>query len=102
MRGDKESGRYFVCYYPMQQDHEQKSSIPRPGEARTYSPAAERMRRHRERRKNELRCLTIQIRESEIDALARKGFLQADARNDTKSILVALYEFFERTLGSKV
>jgi hypothetical protein len=32
-------------------------------------PAAERMRRHRERRKNKLRCLTIEIRESEIEAL---------------------------------
>jgi len=86
----------------MQQDNEKKSLISRPGKARTYSPAAERMRRHRERRKNELRCLTIQIRESEIDALARKGFLHVDARNDTNSILVALYGFFERTLGSKV
>ena len=86
----------------MQQDDEKKSSIPRPGEARTYSPAAERMRRHRERRKNELRCLTIQIRESEIDVLARKGFLQVDARNDTNAIVAALYEFFERTLGFKV
>jgi hypothetical protein len=76
----------------MEQDNEKKSLISRP---------AERMRRHRERRKNKLRCLTIEIRESEIDALARKGFLQVDARNETNSVLVALYGFFERTLGSK-
>ena len=86
----------------MQQDNEQKSSIPRPGKASTHSPAAERMRRHRERRKNKLRCLTIQIRESEIDVLVRKGFLQVDAGNDTNAIVAALYEFLERTLGFKV
>jgi hypothetical protein len=85
----------------MQLDNEKKSLISGPGKARTYSAAAERMRRHRERRKNKLRCLTIQIRESEIDALTRKGFLQLDARNDTNSVLAALYEFFERTLGLK-
>ena len=29
------------------------------------SPAAERMRRHRERRRDGLRCLTIELRETE-------------------------------------
>ena len=62
------------------------------------SPAAERMRRHRERRREGLRCLTIELRETEIDALARSGFLKADARNDLYSIEMAVYEFFERTL----
>jgi hypothetical protein len=65
----------------------------------THSPAAERMRRHRERRRDGLRCLTIELRETEIDALARNGFLKADARNDLRSIEMALYEFIERTLG---
>jgi hypothetical protein len=59
------------------------------------------MRRHRERRKKKLRCLIIQIREREIDELTRKGFLQADARNDPHSVTMALYEFFEGTLGPK-
>ena len=63
------------------------------------SAAAERMRRHRERRRDGLRCLTIELRETEIDALARNGFLKADARNDLRSIEMALYEFLERTLG---
>ena len=34
-----------------------------------------------------------------IDALARRGFLKADARNDLRSIEMALYEFLERNLG---
>ena len=41
------------------------------------SPAAERMRLHRERKKSGMRCLMIELRETEIDALIRKGFLKA-------------------------
>jgi hypothetical protein len=67
--------------------------------AKPRSSAAERMRRHRERRRDRLRCLTIEIRTTEIDALARNGFLKADARNDPYSIEMALYEFLERTLA---
>jgi hypothetical protein len=33
------------------------------------SPSAKRMRLHRERRRDGLRCLTIELRETEIDAL---------------------------------
>jgi hypothetical protein len=62
------------------------------------SAAAERMRRHRERRREGLRCLTIELRETEINALTRRGFLKADARNDLYAIEMALYEFLERTL----
>src|SRR6516225_4894664 len=51
------------------------------------SPAAERMRLHRERRRKGLRCLTIELRETEIDALIRKGMLKIDARNDQHAIL---------------
>jgi hypothetical protein len=65
----------------------------------TRSAAAERMRRHRERRRDGLRCLTIELRETEIDTLACNGFLKADARNDLRAIEMALYEFLERTLG---
>jgi hypothetical protein len=62
----------------------------------TKSPAAERMRRHRERRRDGLRCLTIELRETEIDVLLGK---KADARNDPDAIRDALYAHLERTLG---
>jgi hypothetical protein len=65
----------------------------------TCSAAAERMRAHRQRRREGLRCLTIELRETEIDALARNGFLKTDARNDLRSIEMALYEFLEHALG---
>ena len=62
------------------------------------SPAAERMRLHRERKKNGMRCLMIELRETEIDALIRKGFLTADTRNDTQATIDALYAYFDHEL----
>ena len=50
------------------------------------SPAAERMRRHRQRRRNGLRCLVIELRATEIDALVRMQFLKPEARNDAGAI----------------
>jgi len=63
----------------------------------THSPAAERMRLHRERRRKGLRCLTIELRETEIDALiGKKGV----ARNDEDAIRDALYSHLDRTLDA--
>jgi hypothetical protein len=62
------------------------------------SPAAERMRRHRERRREALRCVTIELRETEIDVLVQKGLLKADARNDARAVREALYQYFDSTL----
>jgi hypothetical protein len=39
----------------------------------TPSGAAKRMRRYRQRRREGLRCLTVQLRETEIEALIHKG-----------------------------
>jgi hypothetical protein len=50
--------------------------ITEPGPRR--SPAAERMRRHRQRRRDGLRCLVIELRETEIDVLVQKGLLKAE------------------------
>ena len=61
------------------------------------STAAERMRWHRERRRNGLRCLTIELRDSEIDALIGK---KAVARNDQDAIRDALYAHLDRTLDA--
>jgi hypothetical protein len=58
------------------------------------------MRRHRERRRKGLRCLTLQVREQEIDALIRKGMLTAETRNSVREVTMALYRFLDQTLGS--
>jgi len=61
--------------------------------------AAKRMRLHRERRRQGLRCLMIELRETEIHALVRMGLLGAEMRNDAAAIVEALYALFGRTLG---
>ena len=66
----------------------------------TRSPAAERMRRYRERRRDGLRCLTIELRETEINALIRKELLKSEMRNDPNAIVDALYVFLDRTLDA--
>ena len=63
------------------------------------TPAAERMRLHRERRRSGLRRLMIQLRETEVDALIRRGLLEQETRNDRNAVLKALYGHFNRTLG---
>jgi hypothetical protein len=65
----------------------------------TRSPAAERMRLHRDRRRCGLRCLMIELRETEVDALIREGLLEHETRNDRRAVLKALYGHFNRTLG---
>jgi hypothetical protein len=63
------------------------------------SPVAERMRRHRQRQRNGLRCLVIELRATEIETLIRKGLLKWETRNDRTEIIKALYAFFDRTLN---
>ena len=60
--------------------------------------AAERMRRHRERRRDGLRCLTIELRETEIQALEQRGLLKPEARNDRNVVLKAFYQFLDHNL----
>ena len=46
------------------------------------SSGALRMRRHRDRRKRSCRCTTIELRESEIDALMRLRLLAPGERHN--------------------
>jgi hypothetical protein len=62
------------------------------------TPAAERMRRHRERRREGFRCLWIELHETELDALIREGLLEQMSRNDENAIADALYGHLKRTL----
>ena len=82
----------------MAHDTEMMASPP-SAEPTARSAAAERMRLHRKRRRLGLRCLTIELRETEIEALIRIGFLRAEMRNDPSAVSKALYAYFDRTLG---
>jgi hypothetical protein len=73
--------------------------IPPTIEPAAPSAAAERMRRHRQRRRDGLRCLIIELRETEVDVLIRKGLLPAENRQDYASVQSALYTFLDRALG---
>ena len=68
------------------------------GSPTTPSAGAERMRRHRERRRDGLRCLTVELRETEVDALVLRGLLPQESRHDRNSVLKALYSFLEQEL----
>jgi hypothetical protein len=65
------------------------------------SPAAQRMRLHRQRRRDGRRWLSVEIWETEIDALIGKGFLKADTRSDPQAVREGLYLFLDGTLGAK-
>jgi hypothetical protein len=64
------------------------------------SAAAERMRLHRERRRQGLLCVTIDLRETEIDALIHRGLLEAEERNDLYAVRKALYQHLDHTLSA--
>jgi hypothetical protein len=64
------------------------------------SAGAERMRLHRKRRREGLRCLTIELRETEIDVLVRRGLLDDEMRNDVYAVRKALHQYLDRTLGA--
>jgi hypothetical protein len=60
--------------------------------------SAERMRRSRERRRKGLRCLTIELREAEIDQFIRRKRLAAEDRDNPDALRWALYEYLDHTL----
>jgi len=79
--------------------HDPKLTVTPPTEP-ARSAAAKRMRLHRERRRNGMRCITIELRATEIDGLIHKGLLRTEKRNDVNAVLEALYAHLERTLDS--
>jgi hypothetical protein len=56
------------------------------------------MTRHRERRRKRMRCLTIELRDSEIETLIRRGRLHPDHRANSAAVRKALYGFLDQYL----
>jgi len=54
--------------------------------ARSPSPAAERMRRHRERRRKGLHYFRVELRVTQIDMLVAKGYLEYKERDDPDAL----------------
>ena len=59
------------------------------------SPAARRMRRHRQRQRYGLRSLRIEFHATEIDVLIAWGHLNEWQRDDPNAIIAALYKLFD-------
>jgi hypothetical protein len=64
------------------------------------SPAAERMRRHRKRRRNGLRSFNVDLRETEIEELIRRGLLNPADRHEANSVVEAFYAFLEQAFST--
>ena len=65
------------------------------------SAAAERMRAHRERRRLGLRCVTVQLRATEVTELIRRGLLKEDECNDYLAVRDAVHGHLDRTLSKR-
>jgi hypothetical protein len=61
--------------------------------------AAERMRRYRQRRRDGVRSYRLEIRDSEIEALVRRGLLLAAQKTNRTAVTQAMYAFLDRSLG---
>jgi hypothetical protein len=93
------AGGHVLNKAPTNAQDAEMTAITPTTEPAAPSAAAERMRRHRQRRRDGLRCLMIELRETEIDALIRNGLLAAENRHDYDSVQSALYAFLDRALG---
>ena len=56
---------------------------------------ARRMRASRQRRREGLRCVILELREVEIDRLIDLGHLRQDEREDRNQVLLAMYRFLD-------
>jgi len=62
------------------------------------SSSTARMRRHRQRQRDGMRCLRVEIRKTEIEVLVHRGYLKKETRNDDQAVIEALYAHLENTL----
>ena len=68
--------------------------------AKRSSSVAHRMRLYRARKLAGLRCLTLEVRETEIAALVRRGLLRADSQTDDNAVRDAFYSLLDRSLSN--
>ena len=59
------------------------------------SPAAERMRLYRERRRRGLSCIKVQLRRSEVDGLIACKLLDPTEREDRRALAAALHRYLD-------
>ena len=73
-----------------------QSTPEHPNLPQSRSPAAERMARHRRRRPDGLRCVTVELRETEISQLIRCRLLAPAGRADPFALRKAVHGLFDQ------
>jgi len=66
-----------------------------PVSERRITAGARRMRAYRQRRREGLRCVPLELRDAEIDRLIDLGHLEEAGRHDRNQVLLALYRFLD-------
>jgi len=74
------------------------STDPAQDQAR-LSPAAERMRAYRKRRREAMRYVRIPLHVTEVDALIHIGRLKEDSRTDAEVLQAAVLSLLYQALG---
>lgn len=75
-----------------------KTDAPAVASSTLIEPSTRRRRLHRERRRDGMRCLMVELHDTEINALVRAGLLKPETRHDRNAIADALYAHLEWTL----
>jgi len=65
----------------------------------TISQAAVRMRNHRARRKEGRRAITIEVRQTEILELMKRGLLEQSGQRNADAIATAIHKHLDATLS---
>ena len=73
--------------------------IPQALQVPLRSAAAERMRRHRQRQRDGVRCVTIELNNFEIYDLISLGLLKYETRNDVDAIKDALHGLLDQAVA---
>ena len=73
--------------------------IPQALQVQPLSPAAERMRLYRQRQREGVRCVIIELSDVEIATLICLGLLRYETRHDVQAIKHALYNLLDQALG---
>ena len=66
--------------------------------SRPRTQTAERMKRHRQRRRQGYRTYLVDLHDSEVDHLTDEGFLAREYQNDTNQVVQALYAFLGQAI----
>ena len=73
------------------------NTLSEPVAETRITAGAVRMRASRQRRRAGLRCVTLDLRATEIDRLIEFGHLEEAARDDKNQVLLALYRFLDKS-----